>query len=76
MSGLEVVLPGDIDANLGAPWIPEADVQAFAVALFDVEVASIQVGHLKKDALWSITADDSAERSVAALWRCPSLLRC
>ena len=24
----EDVLPGDIDANLGAPWIPEADIQA------------------------------------------------
>ena len=26
----EDVLPGDIDANLGAPWIPESDIQAFA----------------------------------------------
>ena len=26
----EDVLPGDIDANLGAPWIPERDIQAFA----------------------------------------------
>ena len=25
----EDVLPGDIEANLGAPWIPVDDVQAF-----------------------------------------------
>ena len=33
----EDVLPGDIDANLGAPWIPESDIQAFAADLFQVE---------------------------------------
>ena len=33
----EDVLPGDIDANLGAPWIPEPDIQAFAADLFHVE---------------------------------------
>ena len=32
----EDVLPGDIDANLGAPWIPESDIQAFAAELFGV----------------------------------------
>ena len=37
----EDVLPGDIDANLGAPWIPEADIQAFAAELFHVAA----VGH-------------------------------
>ena len=62
----EDVLPGDIDANLGAPWIPESDIQAFAAELFHVEPSAIQVGHLKKDALWSIEADSAAERSVAA----------
>src|SRR5207249_3542649 len=38
----EDVLPGDIDAHLGAPWIPEGDVQAFAADLFQVELSSIQ----------------------------------
>ena len=32
----EDVLPGDIDANLGAPWIPASDIQAFAAELFRV----------------------------------------
>jgi N12 class adenine-specific DNA methylase len=60
----EDVLPGDIDANLGAPWIPEADIQAFATDLFHVASGSIQVGHLKKDAVWSVDADYAAEQSV------------
>ena len=62
----EDVLPGDIDANLGAPWIPASDIQAFAADLFHVGPTSIQIGHLKKDAVWSVEADYSAERSVAA----------
>ncbi len=62
----EDVLPGDIDANLGAPWIPEDDLQAFAADLFGVSPRSVQIAHLKKDAVWSIEADSSAERSVAA----------
>jgi N12 class adenine-specific DNA methylase len=62
----EDVLPGDIDANLGAPWIPEADIQSFAAHLFNVSPQAIRIGHLKKDAVWSVDADSTAERSVAA----------
>lgn len=62
----EDVLPGDIDANLGTPWIPESDVQAFAADLFGVALASIEVSHLQQDAVWSLVADYAAERSVAA----------
>jgi N12 class adenine-specific DNA methylase/tRNA G46 methylase TrmB len=62
----ENVLPGDIDANLGAPWIPASDILAFAGELFHVEPSSIEVGHLKKDAVWSIDAGYSAKASVAA----------
>ena len=62
----EDVLPGDIDANLGAPWIPERDIQAFAADLFGVPSSSIQVGHLKKDAVWTLDAGYSAESSVPA----------
>jgi len=62
----EDVLPGDIDAHLGAPWILESDIQAFAADLFQVESGAIQVGHLQKDAVWSIEADYAAQRSVAA----------
>jgi len=49
--GPEEELPGDIDANLGAPWIPEGDIQAFAAELFRVELTSVPVAHLRKDAV-------------------------
>ncbi len=61
----EDVLPGDIDANLGAPWIPASDIESFAALLFHVEPGSIRIGHLKKDAEWSIDTDYSAQQSVA-----------
>src|SRR5947209_14694906 len=61
----EDVLPGDIDANLGAPWIPESDIQSFAADLFKVEQSSIPVAHLKKDAVWSIAADYAANACLA-----------
>ncbi len=44
----EDILPGDIDANLGAPWLPESDIQAFAADLFQVEPALIQVAACQK----------------------------
>jgi N12 class adenine-specific DNA methylase len=62
----EDVLPGDIDAGLGSPWIPESDIQAFAAELFRVDPASIPVSHLKKDAVWSLEAGYAAKASVAA----------
>ena len=62
----EDVLPGDIDANLGAPWIPESDIQAFAAELFKVDLSSVPIAHLKKDAVWSLDADYTAKASVAA----------
>ncbi|MFO0849838.1 MAG: DEAD/DEAH box helicase family protein [Gemmataceae bacterium] len=62
----EDVLPGDIDANLGAPWIPAGDIRAFTADLFGVPEAGVSVSHLPKDAVWSVDAGYAAERSVAA----------
>jgi N12 class adenine-specific DNA methylase len=62
----EDVLPGDIDANLGAPWIPTTDIRDFAAQLFGVAAPTIEVGHLVKDAVWSLEAGYQAEQSVAA----------
>jgi len=62
----EDVLPGDIDANLGAPWIPERDIQAFAADLFHVDPSRVPIAHLKKDAVWSIEVDYAAKQSVGA----------
>src|SRR3954451_6862752 len=49
----EDVLPGDIDANLGAPWIPPRDIEAFAGDLFGVSPSMVRIGHLPRDAVWS-----------------------
>lgn len=62
----EDVLPGDIDANLGAPWIPVSDVQEFAAKLFQVDRSSIPISHLKKDAVWNVVPDYAAQVSVPA----------
>jgi N12 class adenine-specific DNA methylase len=62
----EDVLPGDIDAPLGAPWIPVPDVQQFACELFRVGPKAVKVAHIAKDAVWSIDADHTATASVAA----------
>lgn len=62
----EDVLPGEIDANLGAPWIPVADIRSFAAELFGVPFSSMAVGHLKKDALWSVEAGYDAASGVPA----------
>ncbi|MFV0444945.1 MAG: hypothetical protein ACK5Q5_15335, partial [Planctomycetaceae bacterium] len=62
----EDVLPGDIDANLGAPWIPATDVQAFAAELFGVDPTAVPVANLPHDAVWSLDAGYTARQSVAA----------
>jgi N12 class adenine-specific DNA methylase/SAM-dependent methyltransferase len=62
----EDVLPGDIDANLGAPWIPPKDIQEFAAHLFRVDPSDVPVSYLKSDALWSLDAQYAAKSSVAA----------
>ena len=62
----EDVFPGDIDAGLGAPWIPAKDIQAFAADLFRVTPDSIPVAHLPKDAVWSVEPGHAATASVAA----------
>jgi N12 class adenine-specific DNA methylase len=62
----EDVLPDDIDAGLGAPWIPASDIQAFAADLFHVDPSLVPIAHLKKDAVWSLDAGYAAKVSVAA----------
>ena len=62
----EDVLPGDIDANLGAPWIPPSDIRAFAAELFGVPAEAIKASYLPQDAVWGLEADYRATNSVAA----------
>jgi N12 class adenine-specific DNA methylase len=65
---LEAVIPADlepeqIEANLGAPWIPAADVQAFAVELLGFPVS---VWHEPRTNTWSVTASLRAQESAPA----------
>jgi N12 class adenine-specific DNA methylase len=62
----EDVLPGEIDANLGAPYIPMSDIQAFAAELFSCPPEAITIRHIRKDAAWDVDAGYSAKASVAA----------
>src|SRR3984893_18148794 len=60
----EDILPGDIDANLGAPWIPVDVISDFAAGLFGAGRHAVQIDHLPKDALWTVAGDRDAEGAV------------
>lgn len=60
------LLPGNIDVNLGAPWIPATDIHAFAIELFGVRDFHITVAHTAKDALWSVDGSRWSCSTVAA----------
>ena len=69
VEALERVLPADlapaeIDARLGAPWIPPADVEAFCTDLLGVD--GIEVEHAPLTATWAIAATTWSRRTVAA----------
>ncbi|MBL8891559.1 MAG: DEAD/DEAH box helicase family protein [Planctomycetaceae bacterium] len=61
------ILPGDIEARLGSPWIPASDVKAFAADLFQTSRENIHLAHLPKDAVWSVDTAGSVQDSVAAV---------
>ncbi|MGH8985485.1 MAG: helicase-related protein, partial [Acidimicrobiia bacterium] len=69
VQALERVLPADltpaeIDARLGAPWIPAADVEAFCTDLLGAD--GIEVEHAPLTATWAIAATTWSRRTVAA----------
>jgi len=69
VEALERVLPADltpaeIDARLGAPWIPAADVEAFCTDLLGAD--GIEVEHAPLTATWAIAATTWSRRTVAA----------
>jgi N12 class adenine-specific DNA methylase len=55
--------PSEIDARLGAVWIPPADVEAFAKSLLGAE--GITVSHAAAVGTWFIKGDYSARATVA-----------
>ena len=65
---LEAAIPTDlepeqIEANLGAPWIPATDVREFARELLGFPVV---IWHEPRTNTWSVTASRRAEESAAA----------
>jgi N12 class adenine-specific DNA methylase len=69
VAALERVLPADltsaeIDARLGAPWIPAADVEVFCTDLLGAD--GIEVEHAPLTAMWAIAATTWSRRTVAA----------
>ena len=68
VTALEAVQPEDltaseIDARLGAVWIPAADVEAFANSLLGVE--SVSVSHAAALGAWFVRGDFNARGTVA-----------
>lgn len=59
------LMPGDISARLGSPWIPASDVKRFLVEALDIAPASLTVNHSAAIATWSVVADWSAKNSVS-----------
>jgi N12 class adenine-specific DNA methylase len=68
VSALEAVQPNDlsaseIDARLGAVWIPSVDVEAFAKSLLDAD--GINVSHAATLGTWFVRVDFNARGTVA-----------
>src|SRR6266849_1554150 len=49
----EDILPGEINARLGASWIPASDIQDFIAQLLQVPVGDVAVTHAGAIATWS-----------------------
>ncbi|MFZ3377457.1 MAG: DEAD/DEAH box helicase family protein, partial [Chthoniobacterales bacterium] len=68
VSALEAIQPNDlsaseIDARLGAVWIPSVDVEAFAKSLIDAD--GIDVSHAATLGTWFVRGDFNARGTVA-----------
>lgn len=61
----EDILPGDINARLGASWIPKSDIADFIAQLLQVPRSDVAVGHAGAIAAWSVSLDFFAERAVS-----------
>ena len=59
------ILPGDINARLGAPWIPRRDIADFITDLLQVPAGNVAVGHAGEIAAWSVMLDVTAAHAVS-----------
>jgi N12 class adenine-specific DNA methylase len=59
------ILPGDISARLGAPWIPTSDIKDFIVQLLGVPERAVSVSHSDAVAAWTVTLESYAKSDVS-----------
>lgn len=60
------LMPSEISVRLGAPWVPAADIEAFANDL--LHSTAVRVTHVPSLALWKVrTTDNRDKRSVPAV---------
>ena len=59
------ILPGDISARLGSPWIPASDIRDFIVELLGVPERAVSVSHSGAIASWTVTLDTYAKSNVS-----------
>ncbi len=59
------ILPGDINARLGASWIPRSDIRDFIAQVLQVQTSTVAVGHASEIATWSIILDSTAAHAVS-----------
>ncbi len=61
----EDILPGDINARLGAGWIPRSDIRDFIAEVLQVPKNNVAVGHAGEIAAWSVILEFSAAHAVS-----------
>jgi N12 class adenine-specific DNA methylase len=66
----EDLSPSQIEANLGTPWIPLADMQAFAWETFAVALAhqpwALELKHIAAEAMWSVHVERFVREGAAS----------
>jgi len=58
------LLPGDINARLGASWIPRSDIRDFVCELLDIPKGDVTVNHAGAIASWTVRLEYFASRAV------------
>jgi N12 class adenine-specific DNA methylase len=61
----EDLKPGDINARLGASWIPKEDIAQFIAQTLQIPVREVSIGHAGEIATWSVKLDYFVDHGVA-----------
>jgi N12 class adenine-specific DNA methylase len=59
------ILPGDINARLGASWIPKGDIADFIAETLHIPVSDVSIGHAGEIAAWSVRLSYVANNAVS-----------